>query len=164
MTLENILMFHDIKMNTEFLQVVRAFRDTGVPFAVTGSWAIKLHAERLGLNPHRPPRDFDFSVRTFEPFVAALSKLGYRLDGFPRAGAKRVTLKKWPYEVDLLRAGGPLAPSLNRVNRYRNIPVATIRNMASQKQNILNTIANTKARRNLNFLVVLENFSAPRSR
>jgi len=152
-------------MNKEFLEIVRKFQKTGVPFAITGSWAIKLHAEKIGLNPHRTPQDFDFAVENFEPFVNALSDLGYKLDGFPRLGVKpkKMTMKKWPYEVDLLRAGGPLAPSLDNIVNYGKMPLVSVKSMMNKKRNILNTIKNKKALQNLNFLTVLENFRKPPS-
>ena len=148
-------------MNIEFNEILKVFKKTKVPFAVTGSWAIKLHAEHIGLNPHRMPKDFDFSVTDFNTFIKALSSLGYKLNSFPGQRAKRVTLYKWPYEVDLLKAGSSLAPNLNNSVFYRNTPVASIRSLMRQKKNILETINNSKARRNLNFLIVLENFKTP---
>jgi hypothetical protein len=147
-------------MNIEFNNIVRKFKTINAPFLVTGSWAIMLHAEHIGLNPHRAPRDFDFAVTTFEPFINALASMGYKLDEFKFLGpqTRRVTMRKGLYHVDLLRAGGPLAPGIRNVTTIRRIPVASLNGLAEKKKNILNTIENKKARMNLNFLVVLKNF------
>lgn len=147
-------------MNLEFNTIVRTFKHLEVPFLVTGSWAIVLHAERIGLNPHRPPRDFDFAVTTFEPFINALASLGYKLTEFKFLGpqTKKVTMRKGLYHVDLLRAGGPLAPGIRNATTIRRIPVASLNGLMEKKRNILNTIENKKARENLNFLIALKNF------
>jgi hypothetical protein len=147
-------------MNTEFLSIVKAFKHSGKPWAVTGSWAIKMHAEKANLQPHRLPRDFDFSVSEFETFISILMGLGYKFENSPplitpKKMPARVTMKKGHYEVDLLRAGGRLAPSLNKVTMYKNIPLVSISGMMNQKKNILETLNNKKARENLNFLEVL---------
>ena len=155
-------------MNIEFASIVKAFRKTGAPWAVTGSWAIKLHAEKAGLQPHRPPRDFDFAIHgsDFEVFVQALQGLGYLFDSnVPLLRGKRlpdrVTMKKGPFEVDLLKAGGRLAPSLNGRVTYKNVPLVSVSNMMRQKKNLLENIRNTKALANLNFLDVLHTWNIP---
>jgi hypothetical protein len=147
-------------MNTEFASIVRAFRKTCEPWAVTGSWAIMLHAEHIGLNPHRPPRDFDFAVRDFPTFIHVLQGLGYKFESgppliTPKRMPDKVTMVKGHYEVDLLKAGGRLAPSLSGRVTIKNTPVASVPNMMRQKKNILENINNSKARANLNFLDVI---------
>jgi len=67
----------------------------------------------------------------------------------------KVTMVKGHYEVDLLKAGGRLAPSLNGRVIIKNTPVASVPNMMRQKKNILENINNSKARANLNFLDVI---------
>jgi len=148
-------------MNTEFQKIIRAFKSLHSPFLVTGSWAIKMHSERIGLNPHRPPRDFDFAVSDFHPFINALASLGYKLEELRFLGpqTKKVSMKKGLFHVDLLRAGSSLAPGIRNVVRIGDTPVASLNGLAEKKQNILNTIQNARARRNLNFLIVLKNFS-----
>ena len=149
-------------MNTEFNKIIKSFKSGGHPFAVTGSWAAKLHAEKKGQKMHRPPHDFDFAVHgsNFETFISKLHGLGY---GFgsnmplitPKRIPDRVTMKKNKYEVDLLKAGGRLAPRLNRPIKYKNIPLASVSNMMKQKQNILGNLYNNKANKNLKFLIKL---------
>jgi hypothetical protein len=153
-------------MNTEFTSIVRAFQKTGEPWAVTGSWAIKLHAEKAGLQPHRPPRDFDFAVAgsNFDTFIRTLQSLGYTFESgppliTPKRVPDRVTMVKGPFEVDLLKAGGRLAPSLHGRTVYKNIPVASVSNMMQHKKNILETLNNGKARANLNFLNALDTWN-----
>ena len=157
-------------MNVEFLTIVKEFRKTGKPWAVTGSWAIRMHAEKAGLQPHRTPRDFDFAVKDFDTFIGVLRKLGYT---FGRNGPPlispvrmpdRVTMSKGSYEVDLLKAGGRLAPSLNGTVMYKNVPLASVPNMMKQKKNILENLHNNKAQTNLNFLNVLHTWNHPVSR
>jgi len=149
-------------MNTEFQRLVRAFHRVGKPWVVTGSWAVRLHAERAGLQPHRTPRDFDFAVKgsSMHLFIDALLNLGYRFEHGPplitrNRAPEKVTMKKDHFEVDLLRAGSRLAPSVYTSIVYRGVPLAAIKNMMQQKRNILWTLNNKKARENLNFLNAL---------
>jgi len=155
-------------MNTEFKSILKAFKNTGLPFAVTGSWAIKLHAEKAGLQPHREPHDFDFIVSdsNYSDFISVLSNLGYNFsEGMPLLGGRkrinRVAMKKGSYEIDLLRAGSSLAPSLNAVIKYKNTPIASINSLISQKKEILNNLENKKARMNYNFLVAMHKSPPP---
>ena len=155
-------------MNTEFNKIIRAFKKTGLPFAVTGSWAIKIHAEKAGLQPHREPHDFDFIVSdtNYPDFISVLSGFGYNFDGdMPLLGGRkkinRVAMKKGSYEIDLLRAGSSLAPSLNAVIKYNNTPVASINSLISQKKEILNNLENKKARINYNFLIAMKKSPPP---
>ena len=153
-------------MNTEFASLVRAFHDSGRPWAVTGSWAVRLHAEKAGLQPHRTPRDFDFAVRAsgMNSFIKILLQHGYSFGdrGPPLITANRspekVTMHKGHFEVDLLRAGSRLAPSVHSVELYKGIPLASVKNMMQLKRNILWTLNNKKARENLNFLNVIQSF------
>jgi hypothetical protein len=149
-------------MNTEFASLVRAFRKSGKPWAVTGSWAVKLHAEKAGLQPHRTPRDFDFAVKDMKTFIGILLEHGYRFGDrgppliTPNRTPEKVTMHKDHFEVDLLRAGSRLAPSLYGVEMYKGVPLVPVKNMMQLKRNILWTLNNKKARENLNFLNVIQ--------
>jgi hypothetical protein len=156
-------------MDSEFRKIVKAFKATEKPWAVTGSWAIKFHAEKENIAPHRTPRDFDFAVNgsDFETFIHALQMCGYKHgSGVPLITAKkvpsRIAMIKGDYEVDLLKAGGGLAPSLNRLDTYNNIPLVSVSNLVSQKKNIIENLPNTKAQANLNFLQTLAVSSSPK--
>ena len=133
------------------------------PWAVSGSMAMKMYANRAGIQLHRQPNDIDIVVRPqyFELFVRTLAKIGYSFDGPPPINYRKtrhLKLYKGNNSIDLLKAGSNLAPNIrrNNVNVFNGkTPVVKLHHLIHQKKRTLNNFENAKARSNYNFLMKL---------
>jgi hypothetical protein len=132
------------------------------PWAVSGSMAMKMHANRAGIQVHRQPNDIDIVVRPqdFELFVRELGEIGYTIDGPPPiySRTRHIKLYKGNNSIDLLKAGSNLAPNIRRNNIQvfnGKTPVVKLHHLIHQKKSTLNNFENAKARSNYNFLLKL---------
>lgn len=133
------------------------------PWALSGSMAMKMHANRAGVQLHRKPNDIDIVVRPqdFELFVRTLAKIGYTLDGPPPINYKKtrhLKLYKGNNSIDLLQARSNLAPNIrrNNINVFnKKTPLVKLRHLIYQKKSALNNFENAKTRSNYNFLIKL---------
>jgi hypothetical protein len=132
------------------------------PWAVSGSMAMKMHANKAGVPVHRKPNDIDIVVRPkdFELFVMQLAGLGYTFKGPPPINyekTRHLKLYKGSNSIDLLQAGSNLAPNIrmNNINIFNKTPVVKLRHLIYQKKSTLNNFENAKARSNYNFLMKL---------
>lgn len=133
------------------------------PWALSGSMAMKMHANRAGVQLHRKPNDIDIVVRPqdFELFVRTLTKIGYTLDGPPPINYRKtrhLKLYKGNNSIDLLQARSNLAPNIrrNNINVFnKKTPLVKLRHLIYQKKSALNNFDNAKTRSNYNFLIKL---------
>ena len=133
------------------------------PWALSGSMAMKMHANRAGVQLHRKPNDIDIVVRSqdFELFVRTLAKIGYTLDGPPPINYRKtrhLKLYKGNNSIDLLQARSNLAPNIrrNNINVFnKKTPLVKLRHLIYQKKSALNNFDNAKTRSNYNFLIKL---------
>jgi hypothetical protein len=125
--------------------------------------AMKIYANRAGMQLHRKPNDIDIVVRPqdFALFVRELAEIGYRLNGPPPINYSRTNhlkLYKGNNSIDLLQAGSNLAPNIRKNNIHvfnRKTPVVKLHHLIRQKKNILHNFENAKSRSNYNFLIRL---------
>lgn len=144
-------------MSEEFKRIKRKFNTLHKNWAVSGSWAMKLYGNMVGIKT-RNPNDFDFVVQPKDAslFINALDELGYTYKGPPPVQFRHLKLKKGKYEIDLLGAGGNLAPYLNKVTMFNSTtPLIPIRALVKQKQ-VTNNWNNTPSA-NLPILMKLQN-------
>lgn len=140
-------------------------------WAYTGSLAMKIHANRLGipLNSNRRIGNIN---------IAARDPLGL----IPMISAKRWVLKSSPEykhtkfynsnrnKLNLFPANGRLAPRMNNVQRFGNVPVMSLRALLKQKLAAKNNSfgVNNKMNKNIEFLKLLisknVNANSPRAR
>lgn len=157
-----------MNLSSEVRRIRHALNPLRKPWAISGSMAMKIHANRFGMNIYRNPNDIDIVVRAqdFETFVSALVGIGYRMRGPPPIRYNRAShlkLYKGDYSIDVLRSGSNLAPNLSRLNINvfdGKTPVVKVKKLINQKQKILNNIPNATARANMNFLMSLDRINS----
>lgn len=143
-------------LSSELSRIRRALNSLRIPWAVSGSMAMKLHANQLGLLPHRHPNDIDIVIREKDrPFVVAkLATIGYTSDSPPPVRFRHMKLHHGRFSIDLLAEDTNLAPEIKKANIvvYGKTPVVKINHLINQKRKILNNLNSSNARQNLNFL------------
>ena len=142
--------------NTEFKRIIKSLVNSKVPFAVSGSWAMKLHANKAGVNS-RTPHNVNIVLnpgnnQTVAPTV--LYPLKYWFKHSPEYGKNLVTLYHFTVSgndeniavfnknkhINILKAGGGLAPRLDNstINVINGIPVLKVKQLIKKKQNVMN--------------------------
>jgi hypothetical protein len=131
-----------MELEAEFHSIQQKFNNTRKPWAVTGSYAMKLYAQKFGLQV-RKTNDYDFVIRPTDLYIftSELEKLGYSFRGPPPAqsGFRRLQLKKGNVEVDLLAEKSILAGSLEKnVEVHGKTPIMKIQSLLNSKRRIMN--------------------------
>ena len=131
-----------------------------IPWALSGSMATKLHANSLGISPHRIPNDIDIVVRpqNADLVMMTLAGIGYTSNSPPPVRFRHVKLRHGRFSIDVLAAGGNLAPNItkNDVVVINKTPVVKIRHLIARKnssmRNFMTNAERNVAQGNLNFL------------
>lgn len=148
----------------ELVIIRRTLNGLHVPWALSGSMATKLHANSLGVPLHRLPNDIDIVIRekNADAVMTALAGIGYTSNRPPPLHFQHVKLRHGRFSVDVLSAGGSLAPNItkNNVIMINKTPVVKIRHLIAQKNSIIahNFLSNVNqviAKGNKNFLTLL---------
>ena len=136
----------------ELRLIRRTLNAMHIPWALSGSMATKLHANRLGIPLHRQPNDIDIIIRpvNYNSVVRALSMIGYTTTRAPNVTFRHTKLDHGRFSIDLLAAGTSLAPNIrsNNVTLINNTPVVKIRHLINKKSAILGGFL-TKLERNI---------------
>lgn len=135
-------------MNRNVTEITHALGKNSNYWAFTGSIALWYHSVHHNFEP-RMPHDIDIVIdKTSKTYVTAvLIKLGWEQQS---EGSARITFKKGTKHLDLIFAGSRLAPSLNKLVRYKNSPpIMNIQSLFNRKKMIT---PNAKTRRNINRL------------
>ena len=136
------------------LRLIRRILNTmHIPWALSGSMATKLHANRLGIPLHRQPNDIDIVIRpvNYESVVRALSTIGYTTNRAPSLRFHHTKLYHGNrFSIDLLAADTNLAPNIrsNNVTLINKTPVVKIRHLINKKNSILRGFL-TKVEKNI---------------
>jgi len=150
-----------MNLSLEVKNIRHALNPLGKPWAISGSMAMKIHANRRGINVHRNPNDIDIVVRSkdFGLFVSALGNIGYKIRGPPPLRyTDHLKLHKGSKSIDLIRSGSELAPNLSAMNINvfnGTTPVVKVNKLIKQKKITLKHYPIAIAKRNLNFLMSL---------
>ena len=145
-------------LSTDVKLIRHALNPLMKPWAISGSMAMKIHANRHGAKLHRSPNDIDIVVRSkdFGLFVNALGNIGYKIYGPPPLKYKdHLKLYKGGKSIDLLRSGSDLAPNLSAMNINvfnGTTPVVKVNKLINQKKTTLKHYPIAVAKQNLNFL------------
>jgi hypothetical protein len=147
----------------EFKKVINAIANSKINYAVSGSWAMKLHANKAGVKS-RAPHNINIVVGpgNNRSVASVLASLGYMFNGPPTYGKNIITLYKNGKEIDILRAGGGLAPTLNNINNINGIPVLTVNQLLRKKNNVMNNYNilkspnKRKVKNNMNILTTIK--------
>ena len=148
-------------LSTDVKLIRHALNPLMKPWAISGSMAMKIHANRRGINVHRNPNDIDIVVRSkdFGLFVSALGNIGYKIRGPPPLRyTDHLKLHKGSKSIDLIRSGSELAPNLSAMNINvfnGTTPVVKVNKLIKQKKITLKHYPIAIAKRNLNFLMSL---------
>ena len=106
-------------------------------WAYTGSMALMIHNLQKGYTP-RKPKNVNIAVHpnARQYVTSQLMKLGYMPEN---VGKYRTHLRKNNKNINVIVAGSHLAPSLNRVTRYKNKPpVMNLKSLYNRKRAIRN--------------------------
>jgi hypothetical protein len=147
-----------MNLSTEVRKIRHALNLLRKPWAISGSMAMKIHANRRGVLLHRNPNDIDIVVRSkdFGLFVNALGNIGYKIHGPPPLRYKdHLKLHKGSKSIDLIRSGSELAPNLSETNINvfnGTTPVVKVNKLINQKKITLKNHMTATAKLNLNFL------------
>ena len=150
-----------MNLSAEVRLIRHELNPLGKPWAISGSMAMKIHANRRGISLHRNPNDIDIVVRSkdFGLFVSALGNIGYKIDGPPPLRYKdHLKLHKGNKSIDLIRSGSELAPNLSAMNINvfnGTTPVVKVNKLINQKKMTLKHYPIATAKQNLNFLMRL---------
>lgn len=123
-------------LSSEVLYVKDMMKGTGLKWAITGSMASKIHANSLH-HPHRTPGDIDIVVEMKNPtdmhtLLDALYLSDYKLSKLPPVKVpEHFKAYHGRFELDIVKAGGELAPRLtnNAIQRRGNFPVVTLNHL-----------------------------------
>jgi hypothetical protein len=103
--------------------------------------ATKLHANSLGVPLHRFPNDIDIVIRekNVDTVTMALAGIGYTSKRPPPLRFNHVKLHHGKFSIDLLAAGGNLAPTIlsKNVTLINKTPVVKIRHLITQKNRVI---------------------------
>lgn len=144
----------------ELRAISKTLNGLDIPWALSGSMATKLHANSLGIPPHRVPNDIDIVIRPQNASLVmmALSDIGYTSNKPPSVRFQHMKLHHGRFSIDVLAAGGNLAPNVNRNNVVfiNRIPVVKIRHLINRKnasmRNFMSEAEKNIAQGNINFL------------
>jgi hypothetical protein len=146
-------------LTSELGLIRRKLNGTKKPWAVSGSMAMKLHANRIGVPLHRQPNDIDIVIRAqdYHIFIGALASIGYTTNKPPPIRFQHMKLTHGRFSIDLLAADSNLAPNITKTNIivYDKTPVVKIRHLIRQKNRTLSNNNTSVARQNRNFLKAL---------
>lgn len=146
---------------TDELRIIRrALNGLHIPWALSGSMATKLHANSLGIPPHRIPNDIDIVIRpqNADLVMMTLAGIGYTSNKPPPVRFRHVKLHHGRFSIDMLAAGGNLAPNItgNNVVLINKTPVVKIRHLIARKnasmRNFMSNAEKNVAQGNINFL------------
>ena len=152
-------------LDDELKIIRRTLNSLKLPWALSGSMATKLHANSLGVPLHRFPNDIDIVIRRDDVgiFLMALAGIGYTSNRPPPLRFEHVKLQHGKFSIDLLAAGGNLAPTIlsKNVTLINKTPVVKIRHLITQKNrvlanNFLSKLTKNNALGNKRFLENLE--------
>lgn len=140
--------------------VRRTLNGLRIPWALSGSMATKLHANSLGIPPHRVPNDIDIVIRpqNADLVMMSLAGIGYTSNKPPSVRFRHVKLRHGRFSIDVLAAGGNLAPNITRNNVVviNKTPVVKIRHLIARKnasmRNFMSNAEKNVAQGNINFL------------
>lgn len=142
----------------------RTLNNLHIPWALSGSMATKLHANSLGVSLHRLPNDIDVVIRpqNADLVMMTLAGIGYTSNRPPPLHFQHVKLHHGRFSLDVLSAGGNLAPNItkNNIVVINKTPVVKIRHLIAQKNSIIanrfiSNIQQNIAKGNKNFLKLL---------
>lgn len=143
-------------LSSDLSSIQNALNPLKIPWAVSGSMAMKLHANKLGINLYRKPNDIDIVARSkdFPVVVYALGTIGYKIRGPPPVRAvSHLKLYKGSKSIDILQSGSELAPNLSKTNINlfnKNVPIIKVKNLLAQKKS--NNLPSEITKRNIQFL------------
>lgn len=136
----------------------------GHNWAYTGSLAMKLHANRLGVNFPRNRRIGNINIAARDPMFL-VPVIGSRGSGWVLLGSPEYRHTKFiknSTKLNLFPANGRLAPKFIHVQKFNGYPpLMSINALLNQKRSINenNVFGNNvrKLKQNINFLKVLKN-------
>ena len=148
-------------LTSELALIRRTLNALRKPWALSGSMAMKLHANKLGMVMHRQPNDLDIVIRPqdYDVFMRAFASIGYTTNKPPPIRFRHVKLKHGRFSIDVMSSGSNLAPNLTgpHIVVYNKTPVVKIRYLIRQKNIALkNSNGGNVVRQNRNFLQNLE--------
>lgn len=135
-------------MNRNVQEITHALGKNSNYWGFTGSIALWYHSIHHNFEP-RMPHDIDIVIdKSSKTYVkSVLMSLGWEQQS---EGSARITFKKGTKHLDLIFAGSRLAPSLNKLVRYKNSPpIMNIQSLFNRKKMIT---PNAKTRKNINRL------------
>lgn len=140
----------------------------GSKWAYTGSIAMKLHANRLGVPfpLNRKIGNINIASNDIMKLYALLPN-SWRIKGTP-SNRHMMFYTNNGRKLNLFKAGGRLAPSMNRVQFINGIPVMNINSLLNKKRNVMNNYNflknenKIKVNRNINLLEKLKSRNSPK--
>ncbi len=131
--------------NGTLVDELRLIRNTlnkkRIPWALSGSMATKLHANKLGIPLHRQPNDIDIVIRRkdYNLVMEALFTIGYTTRRAPSFKFHHTKLEHGHFSIDLLAADTNLAPNIrsNNITIINKTPVVKIRHLINKKRSII---------------------------
>jgi hypothetical protein len=148
-------------LDDELKLIRRKLNALKIPWAISGSMATKLHANSLGVPLHRLPNDIDIVIRPKDvgTVIMTLAEIGYTSNSPPPIRFHHIKLHHGRFSLDLLSAGGNLAPNIraNNIVVINKTPIVKIRHLMTQKNRIIanhfvSNINKSSAIGNKNFL------------
>ena len=143
----------------------------GHKWAYTGSLAMKIHANRLGVPFHRNIGNINIAANrplNIVPLITASRR--WKLNNSPTE-KHTMFVSNNGGKLNLFKAGGYIAPSMKHVQFIGNVPVMSLRSLLNKKRNInrnnrsiLNTNEVKKLNSNINMLrrLIEKNGSSPK--
>lgn len=134
----------------------KRLRDSGTKWAYTGSMAIKIHGNKLGIPFYRNVGNINIAVnsgnhRRVIPLIAS-NKGKWNLRSSPNIRNRHTKFISKNGKLNLLSKN--LAPPMNKVVYVNGVPVMSINALYNQKRKINNN--NNKAKNNINYLLMLD--------
>lgn len=137
----------------------------GKKWAYTGSVAMKLHANRLGVPFVRNIGNVNIALNNMNNVYGLTTGTRWRFNGGPPGPRSRHVVlvnNSTDKKLNVLRAGGGLASSLkNHVVFINGVPVMNLQSLLNKKVNTMNNAFNarniSKTKRNIEYLKKLLN-------
>lgn len=113
----------------------------GWPWAYTGSIAMKLHANRLGVNFPKNRRIGNINIaarpNVVLHLVAPIKKAGYNLANAPNKKHLKFNRRNNGMRLNVFPANGRLAPNFSKVQKFNRLPpVMSVNALLNQKRKI----------------------------
>lgn len=140
----------------------------GSRWAYTGSIAMKMHANRLGVPfpSNRKIGNINIASNNIMRIYQILPN-SWRIKGTP-SNRHMMFYTNNGKKLNLFKAGGSLAPSMNRVQYINGIPVMNINSLLNKKRNVMNNYNilrnenKIKVNQNINLLKKLSSINSPK--